>query len=91
MVCAGSGGRSHNEVGQVGQLRTCEKSYETGNLANLANFFSITRWASMTRRILRIERRIEWNLHRPKITPDSAKSAKLANFEPATKPTKQGT
>ena len=29
------------ELGQVGQLRNGKKAYETGNSANLANFFSM--------------------------------------------------
>ena len=39
----------HVEVGQVGQLQTCDKAYEIRNLVNFANFFRwFFRWASKT-------------------------------------------
>jgi len=67
------------EVGQVGQLQTCEKAYEIRNLANLAKFFSMFRWGFE-------------DLYHPTRKPARRlKVAKLANFKLVKKPMKYGT
>ena len=67
------------EVGQVGQLHTCEKAYEIRKLVNFANFSSMIRWASKTRPTLR------------RIRAARSKLVKLVNFTLAKKRMKYGT
>ena len=97
-------GRAEDKArtGEVGQLQTCEKAYETGNLANFANSANVievdrtvtpdfvARDSSGTEEKI-FEQKATKATKFGKSRRERTNLAKLANFKPSKKPMKQGT